>query len=228
MPPLGGGLVVVTGGGGGLGRAVVEDLAGRGARVVVAERRPPRDGSLPPGVEHRIVDATDEASVSALFAGLPDAPLGLVNVIGGYAAGPSIADMEIATLEQQLAQNLVSATVLTKWATRRMTPAGVGRIVHVASRAARESGAHAFAYSVSKLGVVRLVEAAAEESRDLGITCNCVLPSTIDTPANRAAMADADFARWVKPAQIAKVIAFLLSDDAEIVSGAAVPVYGRA
>jgi NAD(P)-dependent dehydrogenase (short-subunit alcohol dehydrogenase family) len=228
MPALRGALVVVAGGGGGLGRAVVAELANRGARVVAAERKEPRDDAKLAGADYRTLDALDEAGVSAFFAALPAAPLALVNTIGGWSAGPSLADTELTQLRQQLELNLVSAALLTKWAVRRMAPEKVGRIVHVASRAATEHGAHAFAYNVSKLGVVRLAEAAAAENVENGITVNCVLPSVIDTPANRAALPKGDFSRWTKPEQIAKVIAFLVSDDAEIVSGAAIPVYGRA
>src|SRR5689334_19278108 len=191
MPSLSGSLVVVTGGTGGLGGSTVEELVSRGARVVVGERRTPREGTAPAGVDHRALDASDEASVRAFFEGLPAAPLALVNVIGGWAAGPSIDETDLAMLRQQIEINLITATLLTKHAVRRMKPAGVGRIVHVSSRAAREPGANAFAYSVSKLGVTRLVEAAAAENRDHGITVNCVLPSTMDTPANRAAMPQA-------------------------------------
>ena len=228
MPSLSGSLVVVTGGTGGLGRSVVEELLARGAKVVVGERHAPREGTALPGVDYRVVDAGDEASVGAFFEGLPAAPLALVNVIGGWAAGPGVDELELTVLRQQLELNLVTATLLTKHAVRRMKPAGVGRIAHVSSRAARESGAHAFAYSVAKLGVTRLVEAAAAENRDAGITVNCVLPSTMDTPANRASMPKADFAKWPRTQEVAKVLAFLLTDDAAIVSGAAIPVYGRA
>jgi NAD(P)-dependent dehydrogenase (short-subunit alcohol dehydrogenase family) len=228
MPPLRGALVVVAGGGGGLGRAVVAELSSRGAQVISGERRPPRDDARVAGADYRTLDALDEAGVSAFFAALPRTPLALVNTIGGYAAGPAVAETEIAELRQQLDVNLLSAALLTKWAVRSMAPAKAGRIVHVSSRAATEHGAHAFAYTVAKLGVVRLVEAAAAENVENGITVNCVLPSIIDTPANRAAMAQADFTRWTRPEQIAKVIAFLVGDDAEVVSGAAIPVYGRA
>jgi NAD(P)-dependent dehydrogenase (short-subunit alcohol dehydrogenase family) len=228
MPTLSGSLVVVTGGLGALGRSAVEELLSRGAHVVVGEPQPPRAGTAIAGVDYRTVEAADEASVRAFFDGLAAAPLALVNVIGGWAAGPSIEDTDLSMLRQQLEINLVTATLLTKHAVRRMKPAGVGRIVHVSSRAAREAGANAFAYSVAKLGVTRLVEAAAAENRDHGITVNCVLPSAMDTPANRAAMPEADFSRWTKTSEVAKVLAFLVSDDAAIISGAAIPVYGRA
>lgn len=227
MPALSGQVVVVAGGTGDLGRAVVDDLLSRGARVVVGERKPSADGARA-DVQSRRLDASDEGSVSALFDGLPQAPLAVVNVIGGWAAGPSIEEMELELLRRQIELNLVTATLLTKHAVRRMKPMRVGRIVHVSSRAARESGANAFAYSVAKLGVTRLVEAAAAENLDHGITVNCVLPSTLDTPANRAAMPGADFSRWPKTSEVARVIGFLVSDDAAIISGAAIPVFGRA
>jgi NAD(P)-dependent dehydrogenase (short-subunit alcohol dehydrogenase family) len=228
MPALSGSLVVVAGGTGGLGRSVVEEFLARGAKVVVGERSAPKEGTALTGVDYRLLDALDEQSVSAFFDGLPSAPVALVNVIGGWAPGKSIDALDVAALRQQLELNLVTATLLTKHAVRRMKEKSVGRIVHIASRAARESGANAFAYGVSKLGVTRLVEAAAAENVEHGITVNCVLPSTMDTPANRASMPGADFAKWPKTGEVAKVIAFLASDDAAIVSGAAVPVYGRA
>ena len=103
-----------------------------------------------------------------------------------------------------------------------------GRIAHTSSRVALGDGKNAFAYSVTKLGVIRLVEAASAEVRELGITVNCILPSVIDTPANRAAMPSSDHDRWPKPAELAAVVAFLVSDDAGLISGAAIPVYGRA
>jgi NAD(P)-dependent dehydrogenase (short-subunit alcohol dehydrogenase family) len=98
----------------------------------------------------------------------------------------------------------------------------------VSSRVAAEKGENGFAYSVSKLGVVRLVEAAAAEGREQGVRVNCIMPSIIDTPANRAAMPDAMHHRWPKPSQLAAVLAFLVSDEAILISGAAIPVYGRA
>jgi NAD(P)-dependent dehydrogenase (short-subunit alcohol dehydrogenase family) len=226
-PALAGSLVVVTGGTGGLGRAAVEELLARGARVVVGELHPPREGAAIAGVDYRSVNAADEASVLAFFEELPQAPLGLVNVIGGWAGGPTVDETDLATLRQQLEVNLVTATLLTKHAVRKMKPAGVGRIVHVSSRAARETGHHAFAYSVSKLGVTRLVEAAAEENRAHGLSVNCVMPTTMDTPANRASMPGANFSRWLKTGDVAKVLAFLVSDDSAAITGAAIPVSGR-
>jgi NAD(P)-dependent dehydrogenase (short-subunit alcohol dehydrogenase family) len=222
-----GATVVVVGAGAGLGAAVVQAFLGAGARVVATSRG--RADHLPAHERLRLapLDAGEEATVAAFFAGL-DALDALVNVVGGYDAGQPLTDLDLATLERQLSLNLRPAFLLTRHALRAMQAAGHGRIVHVASRAAVERGRNAFAYSASKQAVVRLVEAAAAENAHLGITVNCVLPSIIDTPANRAAMPDADFARWPTPEQVARVLLFLASDESALVSGAAVPVYGRA
>ncbi|HEX2912864.1 MAG TPA: SDR family oxidoreductase [Chloroflexia bacterium] len=215
-------VVVVTGGTGGLGRAVAELFKESGAEVVVPQRGDKE------GTYH--LEASNEESVSAFFEavvkqyGRVDA---LVNVIGGYAAGDPVASLDTAVFDSQLELNLKSAFLLTKYAVQKMTGQG-GKIVHVGSRAAVDKGVNSFAYSVSKLGVLRLVEAVAEETREQNININAVLPSIIDTPANRQAMPKAHHDRWPKPEQIAKVIAFLASDDAELISGAAIPVYGKA
>jgi NAD(P)-dependent dehydrogenase (short-subunit alcohol dehydrogenase family) len=108
-----------------------------------------------------------------------------------------------------------------------MTNSGGGKIVHFSSRAAVEKGAKSFAYSVSKQGVVRLVEAVAAETRSANININAIMPSLIDTPTNRAGMPDADFSKWPKPEEISKILLFLTSPDAELISGAAIPVYGK-
>jgi len=122
----------------------------------------------------------------------------------------------------------VTATIVTKHALPLLGAQAGGPIVHVSSRVATEKGENGFAYSVSKLGVLRLVEAAAAEGRQLGVRVNCIMPSIIDTPANRAAMPRAHHDRWPKPSELAAVLAFLVSDDAALISGAAIPVYGRA
>ncbi len=168
----------------------------------------------------------DEASVADLFSRVP-AVTALVNLVGGYSAGRPVSELDLATFEGQLDINLKSAFLLTKHALRAILPNGGGKIVHVASREAVRSGRNAFAYSASKQGLVRLVEAVAAENRANGININCVLPGTIDTPANRAAMPTAEPSNWVRPEEIAKVIMFLTSLDSDPISGAAIPVYGK-
>ncbi len=222
-----GGTVVVAGATGALGGAVVRAYLESGARVVAVGRA--RHADLPdtPALEFVPLDVRDEGAVGSFFSRL-DALDVLANVVGGYAAGQQVAELDLATLNEQLDLNLRTAFLLTKHALRRMQAQAEGKIVHVASRAAVESGKQAFAYSASKQAVVRLVEAAAAENREAGITVNCILPSIIDTPTNRAAMPGADHTRWPKPEELARVMLFLTSPDSALISGAAIPVYGRA
>jgi NAD(P)-dependent dehydrogenase (short-subunit alcohol dehydrogenase family) len=242
---LSGKSVVVFGGTGALGAAVAERLIAEGAEVAVADVEVPELGDRLAGASYRAVNALDEASLRGLFGHVRAPVWAVVNVIGGYTPGQPVVELDVQILRDQLDLNLITAANITKYAIEAMTDvegapareagpdgapgaAGGGRIVHTSSRVARGDGKDSFAYSVSKLGVIRLVEAAAAETREQGITVNCILPSVIDTPANRTAMPSSDHSRWPKPAQIAAVLAWLISDDSELVSGAAIPVYGRA
>jgi NAD(P)-dependent dehydrogenase (short-subunit alcohol dehydrogenase family) len=219
--------VIVLGATGGLGRAVTERFRDDGASVLAFDARIPAGGGRPDGVSYVAVDALDEASVSAAFANAP-AAAAVVNLIGGYAPPQGLSMLDIGVLRQQFELNLVSAAIVTKYAMPMLAARGGGAIVHVSSRVALEKWEKAFSYSVSKLGVVRLVEAAAAEGREDGVRVNCILPSIIDTPANRAALPKAAHHKWPKASELAAVLAFLVSDDAALISGAAIPVYGRA
>ena len=222
---LSGRTVVVLGGRGALGRAVVARLRDDGALVVAADARPPGAEAVS-GVRHITADLLDEASVSAALAAVP-APLAVVNVVGGYTPPQAVADLDVSVLRQQFELNLVTAAIVTKYAMPLLAAQGGGAIVHTSSRVAAEKGENSFSYSVAKLGVVRLVEAAGAEGMRQGVRVNCIMPSIIDTPANRAAIPDADYDRWPKPEELAAVLSFLVSDDAALISGAAIPVYGR-
>ena len=224
---LSGRRIVVLGGTGGLGHEVTARFRDDGASVVVADARPPREDRRHEGVEYVTVDVLDEASVAAAFATSPP-PRAIVNLIGGYTPPQPLAGLDVSVLRQQLEVNLVTAAIVTKHAMPVLAAQAGGTIVHVSSRVATGKGENSFAYSVSKLGVLRLVEAAAAEGRQLGVRVNCILPSIIDTPANRAAMPRAQHDQWPKPAELAAILAFLVSDDAALISGAAIPVYGRA
>jgi NAD(P)-dependent dehydrogenase (short-subunit alcohol dehydrogenase family) len=224
---LAGRTVVVLGGTGNLGRAVVERLHADGASVIAADARLPAAPDQQPEVSYLAVDALDEASVAAGFGSLPSPPQAVVNLIGGYTPPQSLADLDIAGLRRQLELNLVSSAIIPKHALPLLASHGGGAIVHTSSRVATEKGENTFAYNVSKLGVVRLVEAAAAEGHAQGVRVNCIMPSIIDTPPNRAALPDANHELWPKPAEIAAVLAFLVSGDAALISGAAIPVYGR-
>jgi NAD(P)-dependent dehydrogenase (short-subunit alcohol dehydrogenase family) len=219
---------IVTGGTGGLGTAVVEALLDDGWRVVVPwiaerelERVPQRDGLT---LVH--ADLFDAASAREVVLAA-EAPLaGLVNLVGGFAAGQPVASTPVEDFEAQLRLNLRPAYLIVQAAWPELKAAGAASIVLVSSRSALRPFAGAAGYCASKAAVATLAEVVAAEGAADGIRCNAVLPSVIETPANRAAMGPD--AAMVPPAQIARTIAFLLSDASAATSGAALPVYGRA
>jgi NAD(P)-dependent dehydrogenase (short-subunit alcohol dehydrogenase family) len=222
--------VLVTGGGGGLGGAVTEALLADGWRVVAPVRKRPAHT----GVRHEVIEADllDPAAVEravALAAATPDAPLrAVVNLVGGYAGGTPLHETAPEEFERLLSLNLRPTFLVTRAALPHLLAMGGGSVVCVSARAAVQPFAGAAAYATAKAGVLAFAQAVAAEYKAKGVRCNAVLPSVIDTPANRAAQPDADHARWVPPAQIAAVIRFLCSDDSAPTSGAAIPVYGRA
>jgi NAD(P)-dependent dehydrogenase (short-subunit alcohol dehydrogenase family) len=215
--------VVVFGAAGALGAGVAAAFADAGAVVIGADRvRPAAEHQLT-GVRYETVDVLDDSAVAALLES-PPAPWAVINTIGGFAPRRPLAELDAAELNAQLQLNLVSAAIITKNALQVMLPADEGRIVHTASRAGVVSTGAGFAYSVSKLGVLHLVQMAADEVRGTGITVNCVVPHIIDTPANRAAMPQADHEAWPKVADIACSYLYLASPDSHLVNGAAIPV----
>jgi NAD(P)-dependent dehydrogenase (short-subunit alcohol dehydrogenase family) len=222
--------VVVTGGTGQVGRIITQAYVEAGATVVAADRMAPANVAEWKNPSFQHIDVLHEDSVREFFEHITrqyGSLYALVNTIGGYHAGEAVTEMSLEDFEGQLELNLKTAFLLTKYAVQTMSKSGGGKIVHFSSRAAVEKGAKSFAYSVSKQGVVRLVEAVAGETRDQNININAVMPSLIDTPANRKAMPDADFSKWPKAEQVSKVLLFLTSPDAELISGAAIPVFGK-
>ena len=225
---------IVTGGTGGLGSAVVARLLDDGWRVVVPwiveselERVPARDG-----LELVKADLFDQGAVAGVIdagAGDPSAPLrGVVNLVGGFAAGARVHETPIEEFERQFRLNLRPTYLVVAAAAPHLIEAAGGSIVCVGTRAALQPFSGAAGYVSSKAAVIAFAQAVAVEYKNDGIRCNAILPSVIDTPGNRASMPKADFEKWVKPAEIAGVIAYLLSDDSRPTSGAAIPVYGRA
>ena len=215
--------VMVFGAAGALGAGLVLAFAAEGAAVVGVDRAVPTGDRRLEGARYRAVDVLDDAALGALFDDGP-APWAVVNTVGGFAGHTPLSELDPAVLTGQLELNLLTAALATKHALRTMTAAGQGRLVHTASRAAVVTRGSGFAYSVSKLGVLHLVTMAADEVRGSGVTVNCVVPSIIDTPANRSAMPDADHASWPTIPDIARTYLFLASPEAGLVSGAAVPV----
>lgn len=215
--------VLVFGAAGALGAGVAAAFAAAGASVTGVDRAEPEGDRRLAGVRHLAADAGDDAAVRAVFDAGP-APWAVVNTVGGFAPQRPLADLDLAELTGQLELNLVTAALITRHALRVMQPAGQGRIVHTASRAAVVTKGSGFAYSVSKAGVLHLVAMAADEVRGTGITVNCVVPSIIDTPANRAAMPGANHDAWPKVPDIARTYVFLAASSSGLVNGAALPV----
>jgi NAD(P)-dependent dehydrogenase (short-subunit alcohol dehydrogenase family) len=150
----------------------------------------------------------------------------LVNAVGGYAGGIKLWELETEVFEQMIAQNLRAGFVLARAAARVMVKQGSGAIVNVAAKAAVDHATGASAYAASKAAALALIDCLAADLKGTGVRANSVMPSIIDTAANRKAMPKADFAKWPKPEEIARVILFLCTDAANLVQGAAVPVYG--
>src|ERR1044071_4473200 len=218
--------VVVTGGDGALGRAVVDAFAEAGAACHLPVLGAAGAETRPAVRVTGKVDLTDEGAVTAYYAGLP--PLwASVHLAGGYQAKP-VTDTSRSDLDRQLELNLVTAFLCCREAVKGMRKSGGGRIVNVAARVVEAPIAGAAAYSVSKAGVAALTRALAVEVRGDGILVNAVLPSILDTPANRAAMPKADPAKWPKPDELARAILWLASPENRLTSGALVPVYGGA
>jgi NAD(P)-dependent dehydrogenase (short-subunit alcohol dehydrogenase family) len=222
-PGLTGREVLVFGATGALGSAVAASFADFGASVRGVDRELPAADRQLSGVAYDAVDALDDASLAELFGRVP-VPWAVVNTIGGYAPQRPLAELDKTELVRPLELNLVSAALITKHALRVMRPAGGGRVVHTASRAATVTAGNGFAYSVSKLGVLHLVAMAADEMRGTGITVNCIVPSIIDTPANRKALPNSDHESWPKARDLALNYVYLATPDAHLVNGAALPV----
>jgi NAD(P)-dependent dehydrogenase (short-subunit alcohol dehydrogenase family) len=229
-------IVFVAGGTGGLGHAVSLAFLAEGAKVMVTYRDAKEFAALqsestdlPGALEGAQVDVTDETAVRKLVQeiaarhGRLDV---LVNTVGGYAGGVKLWELETKVFDRMLNLNLRSGFVLARAAIPVMLKQGSGAVVNVAAKAAVDHGAGASAYAASKAAAVALMDSLAADVKGTGVRVNSVLPSIIDTAANRQAMPDAPFATWPKPEEIARVILFLASDQARVVHGAAVPVYG--
>jgi len=232
-----GSVVLVAGGTGGLGRAVTLAFLAEGAKVAVTYVIPAEWDALQSAaatdaapLDGHSVDVTDEAAVRQLIEkilakhGRLDA---LVNTVGGYAGGLKLWEMDTKVFEHMLALNLRSGYALSRAAVRAMLKQGHGAIVNVAAKAAFDHAAGASAYAASKAAALAMVDSLAADVKGTGVHVNSILPSIIDTEANRKAMPNADFSKWPKPEEIARVILFLCSEDAKVIQGAAIPVYGE-
>jgi NAD(P)-dependent dehydrogenase (short-subunit alcohol dehydrogenase family) len=220
--------VAITGALGALGRVVTETALSRGARVACIDHAPSQIPSSQQRIELGGVDLTDAAqakkAIDAAMAHFGRLDV-LINIAGGFAF-ETVADGDAHTWQRMYALNLMTALNASRAAIPHLAAAASGRIVNVGAMGALQAGAGMGPYAASKAGVHRLTEALAAEWKGK-ITVNAVLPSIIDTPANRASMPRADFATWVMPQELAEVILFLASDAASAVTGALIPVSGR-
>jgi len=218
--------VLITGASGGLGTAVCQEFLAGGAKVIGVDRgwkTPEPFATVSADV------STAEGCESMAKQALEHGPLdALVHLVGGFAGGSPLAETSDETWDKMMNINLRTAFCCMRAALKPMQAAGRGRVVAVGSRMAVEPSPNFAAYAVSKAALVALVKSVAAEGQKFGVTANVILPSTIDTPANRAAMPKTDFSRWVKPESIAKLLLFLVSDAAADTSGAVIPIYGRA
>ncbi len=230
-------LALVSGGTGGLGRAVTLAFLAEGARVAIPyfdskefSELKTVAGQHAARIEAQNVDVTDEDALRS-FVNDVEAKHGridaLVNTVGGYAGGLKLWEMDAKVFDRMLQLNLRSGFALARAVVPAMLKQGHGAIVNVAAKAAFDHAAGASAYASSKAAAVAMMDCLAADLKGTGVRVNSVLPSIIDTKANRAAMPDADFSSWPKPEEIARVILFLCSDDATVVHGAALPVYGN-
>ncbi len=230
--------VLITGGTGILGSAVTKAYLAQGDTVAVTylfenevERFKESNPELSEDVTFLYANVTEEAEVQNTikeFLFQFDRLDVLINIVGGFVGGIPTAELEVDRWDFMMNLNLKSVFLCCKAAIPDMTAQGYGKIINVSARAGLKGEAGLSAYCVSKGGVRTLTESLAAEVMDSGVNVNAIMPSVMDTPMNREAMPDEEHDRWVAPADVAKVICFLTSDDASVINGAAIPVYGRA
>lgn len=219
-------VTLITGANGGLGRVVVKTFLTSGATVFAADLAWKQKPDGNPRFHALEADLSNRADCERV-AKQAEPVDALVHLVGGFGGGKPIAETGDDVWGQMMNMNLGAALMMFRAVLPQMLERRRGRIVAIGSRAAVEPIANFAAYSVSKAALVTLVKTMALEVADSGITANVVLPSVIDTPANRAAMPNSDFSRWVTPASISRLLLWLVSEEAADVNGAAIPIYGR-
>ena len=222
-------VVLVTGANGGLGTYVTQAFLDSGATVIGTSRKiqqsdfsNPSFSAMPAEISTREGAKVLVDQVAARFGKLDV----LVHTVGGFAGGQSIADTDDATFQRMFDLNLNSVFNILRATIPALRQTGDGRIIAIGSRAALEPGAGVGAYSASKAAMVSLIRTVALENKDAGLRANVILPGTMDTPANRKAIPNADVSKWVRPAAVANLITWLAGDSGKDINGAVIPVYG--
>lgn len=226
-------IVLVTGGTGALGRSITKAFLESNATVISSYLNDRETGRTQIDNKSSIqlvkANVTNEKEIEKLVFGVLD-KYGridiLVNVVGAYLGGKTVVELEEKEWDLMMNVNLKSAFLISKHVTRQMISSKYGKIIHVSSRIGLHSEGYDSAYAASKSGLIRLVESLSKETKDLNINVNCIMPSIIDTEANRKAMPNADFNKWVKPEELANVVLFLSSEEAKTITGAAIPTFG--
>jgi NAD(P)-dependent dehydrogenase (short-subunit alcohol dehydrogenase family) len=223
-------VVLVTGANGGLGNYVTQAFLDAGATVIGTSRKIQESDFNSPNFTAVPAEISTQEDARVLVDqvvsrfGTIDV---LAHTVGGFAGGQAVAETDDATFQRMFDLNLNSAFYLLRAALPAMRKTGNGRIIAIGSRAALEPGAGVGAYSASKAALVSLIRTVALENKDAGLTANVILPGTMDTPANRKAISNADFSKWVQPATVAGLMVWLAGDAAKDVNGAVIPVYGK-
>jgi len=229
-------IVLVTGGTGALGQSISFDFLKSGANVIITyvndnERKSMESklGNFMKKVMLIKVNLMIEEEVQKLVSNIINANNRidiLINTIGGYHAGQQVTQISEKEWDLMMNLNLKTAFLISKHIVKEMEKQGHGKVIHVAARSGLKGSGNDAAYVVSKSGILRLVESLSEEVKNNGINVNCILPSIIDSDANRQSMPNEDFSKWVTPSEISKVMLFLASEESNSINGANIPVYG--
>jgi len=232
--------VLITGGTGALGRSITTAFIASNAKVISSYvvdteieqlKKEEKEKQSKSQVQLIKADVTKEEEVEKLVSSIISEHGQihiLVNVVGGYLGGKSVSELDQKEWDLMMNMNLKSAFLISKHVIPQMGSSKYGKILHVSSRTGIKSDGYDSAYAASKSGLIRLVESMSEELKKSNINVNCIMPSIIDTEANRRAMPTADYSKWLKPSDLANVVLFLCSDDAKAITGAAIPTYGLA